>query len=117
MDKRTWALTDHICRNCSGGRILRCVTGGGPTGGGNPIYKCADCGISTSSTGPDSLCWCGFNVKNNRLPQFICLPFSILETKPYLRQVFFSYGCDPSKGEVGIMTKDAYKHAEEEAIK
>lgn len=41
-DKRTWALTDHLCRDC-GGRVLRCVTGNGITPGGNPIYKCADC--------------------------------------------------------------------------
>ena len=115
MRKMTWVIEDHICRNCSGGRILRCVSGAGPTGGGNPIYKCADCGTSTSSMGPDSLCWCGMSFKNQHLTEYMCLPFSILKEKPHLRNAFLSCGCDPSCGEVGIVTKKSYRNAEEAA--
>ena len=43
--KQTWAIEDHLCRSC-GGRILRCVKGNGMTPGGNPLYKCADCGYN-----------------------------------------------------------------------
>ena len=38
----TWTLTDHLCRHC-GGRILQSASGVGPTAGGNPLYRCADC--------------------------------------------------------------------------
>lgn len=111
--KQTWVLEDHICRHCSGGRILRCVSGGGPTGGGNPIYTCADCGVTTSAMGPDALCWCGMSFKNQNMTEYMCMPFSILKEKPYLLNAFLSCGCDPKRGVVGIMTKDSYKKAEE----
>jgi len=108
----TWVITDHMCRHCSGGRILRCVSGGGATGGGNPIYKCADCGKTMSGMGPDDLCWCGQYYKNNNhLQEYICVPFSVLKEKPFLKNTFLSFGCDPSRGEVGIMTKKAYREA------
>ena len=99
-----WILEDHLCRSC-GGRILRCVSGGGPTGGGNPIWRCADCGKSEASMSPDGLCWCGFSHRQNSgLSPYVCVPFSILEEKPQLLEAFRSCGCDPANGgEVGIM--------------
>jgi hypothetical protein len=116
MKQTTWVLEDHICRNCSGGRILRCVSGGGATGGGNPIFKCADCGATTSDMSPSCLCWCGQYFKNqHHINAYMCLPFSILKEKPYLRNAFMACGCDPSKGEVGIVSKDSYRKAEEDA--
>lgn len=112
MSKRTfqtWAIEDHLCKDC-GGRILRCVSGGGPTGGGNPIFKCADCGKSTSGMMPDVLCWCGFHHRgNHHLSGYHCLPFSILETRPELRNDFLACGCDPKRGEVGIVLASALK--------
>lgn len=80
----TWALTDHLCKWC-GGRVLRCVSGGGPTGGGNPIWKCADCGKAAAAMGPEVLCWCGFSHKHNHTATaYVCQPFTVLETKPEL---------------------------------
>lgn len=106
--ERTWYLIDHLCRAC-GGRILQCATGQGPTGGGNPIYKCADCGVSTSARGPSALCWCGMQFRNNHLNPYVCLPFSILKEKPELREAFLAFGCDPDRGEVGILNMETWK--------
>ena len=101
-EEKTWALTDHLCKKC-GGRVLRCVTGGGVTGGGDPIWKCADCGKSAAAMGPDGLCWCGLAHKHNATA-YICQPFSILDSRPELLAAFLACGCDPKRGgEVGIM--------------
>lgn len=107
MKKRTWEIEDHLCRDC-GGRILRCVTGNGMTPGGNPIYKCADCGKATASMGASALCWCGFSMRGNlHIKAYSCLPFSILEQRPELKQAFLACGCDPKRGEVGIVLSTA----------
>lgn len=107
--KPTWLLEDHLCRIC-GGRILRCATNQGATPGGNPVFKCADCGKSTSSPGPESLCWCGFSHRlNPSFYPYVCRPFSILESKPELRAAFLACGCIPERGEVGIMLVEAWK--------
>lgn len=100
----TWALADHLCKSC-GGRILRCVSGGGATGGGNPIWKCADCGKSVSGMGPEALCWCGYHHKHNHnVTAYVCESFEILKTRPDLLDAFLACGCDPKRGgEVGIM--------------
>ena len=104
-----WAIEDHLCKDC-GGRILRCVKGGGPTGGGNPIYKCADCGKASSAMGPQVLCWCGFFHKGNYgTTAYMCAPFSILKEHPNLRDAFMSCGSDPSRGEVGILLERDYR--------
>lgn len=102
-DKRTWAIEDHICKTC-GGRILRCVSGGGATAGGNPIFKCADCGRTTSGMGPDSLCWCGFSHRaNHNSTAYVCQSFTVLTERPELVRAFRACGCEPGRGEVGIM--------------
>lgn len=102
-DKRTWELEDHLCKAC-GGRILRCVTGAGITPGGNPVFKCADCGRATSGMNPGMLCWCGFSHRgNHNSTAYVCQPFSVLKDRPELEQAFRACGCDPSRGEVGIM--------------
>lgn len=97
IDKRTWAVEDHLCKAC-GGRILRCVTGCG-----NTIFKCADCGRSQSAMGPDVLCWCGFSHRGNRDNAYTCQPFSVLKERPELLSAFRACGCSPERGEVGIM--------------
>lgn len=101
--RQTWALEDHLCRSC-GGRILRCVSGNGVTGGGNPIFKCANCGKARASMGPDDLCWCGHYLRlNDDKRAYVCLPFSVLKERPYLRNAFLACGADPERGEVGIV--------------
>lgn len=108
-DKRTWAIEDHLCKSC-GGRILRCASGGGPTGGGNPIYKCADCGASSSAMGPSVLCWCGFSHRgNHNSTAYVCQPFSVLQEYPELSSAFAACGCDPKRGEVGIMLEKDFR--------
>jgi len=100
---KLWALEDHLCRRC-GGRILRCVSGGGATGGGNPIFRCADCGISTSAMGPEALCWCDFAHRRQQPGAYVCVPYSILREHPGALKYFRRCGCDPEAGgEVGIM--------------
>ena len=102
-DQRTWAIENHLCRGC-GRRILRCVTGNGITAGGNPIFKCADCGKATAAMSADALCWCGFSHRgNSHATAYRCLPFSILEKQPELLSAFRACGCDPTRGEVGIV--------------
>lgn len=107
-DKRTWAIGNHLCRDC-GGRVLRCVTGNGMTPGGNPVFKCADCGKATAATGPDALCWCGMKHRGQHMAAYVCQPFSILEQHPALLDAFLACGCDPKRGEVGIMLERDYR--------
>ena len=111
VSKMRWVLEDHLCKGC-GGRILRCVSGGGPTPGGNPIYRCADCSAATSSMGPQDLCWCGYHSRrNHHLAGYVCVPYKILETYPKLKQAFASCGSDPSRGgDIGIMLVEQYKN-------
>lgn len=107
--KMTWAIEDHLCRHC-GGRVLRCVTGGGPTGGGNPIFRCADCGRGASSIGPDVICWCGFAHRNNHDGAYQCLPFSAIKDRPELANAFRACGCEPhDRDGVGIVLSRDFK--------
>lgn len=105
MKHETWTLEDHLCRGC-GGRMLR--RAGGPsvmTPGGNPIFRCADCGKKTSDMGPEALCWCGFSLRGQHATAYKCMPFSALKERPELAQMFAACGCDPKRGtaEVGIV--------------
>jgi len=105
--KRTWAIEDHLCRAC-GGRILRCVTGNGMTTGGNPIYRCSDCGRSCMAMSPDELCWCGFAHKGQLSGAYCCISFNILKDDPGFIELFQACGCDPERktSEVGIVALD-----------
>ncbi len=101
--EETWALEPHLCRDC-GGRIMRRV--GGPaimTAGGNPMYRCVGCGKGRADMGCSSLCWCGYSIGGSRGSAYTCQPFSVLVKEPYLREGFLAFGCDPARGEVGVM--------------
>ena len=108
--RQTWIIENHLCRRC-GGRVLRCVTGNGVTPGGDPIFKCGDCGNSTSGFSAVVICWCGFHHSgNHNITAYKCVPFFVLAERPELRNAFLSCGCDPAQEEVGIMLeKDFYK--------
>jgi hypothetical protein len=110
ITERTWKIEDHRCHVC-GGRILRCVNGCGPTPGGNPIYRCADCGLSKAGNSPSVICWCGFEHRGQRNNAYRCVPYSILSDRPELLEHFLACGCDPKRGgDVGIMlTRDFQK--------
>lgn len=100
--QQTWTLTNHVCRYC-GGRVLQCATGYGPTPGGNPVFQCADCGVTACGTGPDLLCWCGFAHRQQDAGAYRCLPFSVLIEHPELEPAFRACGCDPKRGQVGVV--------------
>ncbi len=101
----TWKLEDHLCRKC-GGRILRSVSGAGPSPGGNPIFRCADCGVADWGTSPKRICWCGMSHRGQYETPYLCLPYSILEERPELKELFRASGCDPDRpGEVGVVAE------------
>jgi len=113
----SFALEDHMCKAC-GGRILRQLTGSGPTPGGNPVYICADCGRGSTAMGPDVLCWCGYRFKNQSLFGYNCLPTSLVkslmeegqvEQSEALEREFKSCGIDPRNTLIGIVTGDGYQ--------
>lgn len=54
-------MTDHICRFCGTGRVLQ-QTNSGPTGGGNPVYRCSQCEKASASIGPNAICYCNFEI-------------------------------------------------------
>lgn len=110
MKKLTWYLEDHLCKSC-GGRILRCASGGGPTPGGNPIYRCADCGRSSSGMGPEVICWCGFEMRGQHASAYRCVPFSAIKERPELADMLGACGCDPKRGtsEVGIVLERDFR--------
>ena len=112
-----WKILDHLCKEC-GGRILQCVAGGGPTGGGNPIFKCAQCPAITSSMGPSALCWCGFEMRGQRTHAYVCLPFSIIKENPAYKNMFSRCGCNPDSksAEVGIVLTDDLLKMREETV-
>jgi hypothetical protein len=102
-------LLDHICKDC-GGRIMQ-VVGHGPTPGGNPVYLCTLCGRS-KITGFGDLCWCDFSHRSGHWASaYMCLPFSILETKPWLREAFTRAGSMPESGRsvIGVMLVADYR--------
>ena len=83
------------------------------TSGGNPVFKCADCGVAAAAMGPEVICWCGFHHRmQHHLTAYRCLPFSILKDKPHLLNAFRACGCDPARGEVGIILEQDYMKGE-----
>jgi hypothetical protein len=105
-ERQTFVVEDHLCKDC-GGRILRCVTGNGMMPGG-PLFYCPDCGARAWGLSASVLCWCGQKHKHNNMTAYVCRPFSILEERPYLKELFLECGCDPTRGEVGIMIEKRY---------
>lgn len=95
----TFALTDHMCREC-GGRVLQQVSGGGPSGGGNPLFRCADCGRGSCAMGPQAICWCGFHYKGQVDTPYMCVAFKGNEA---LHGEMAKCGCVPGKHEIGVM--------------
>ena len=94
-----WILTDHRCRAC-GGRVLQATAGAGPSGGGNPLFCCADCGISTSSMTPASLCWCG--LKTGGETRHICVHVNAARADPVLREAAQFEGYLRADGTAGV---------------
>lgn len=105
-----YVLTDHICKDCAG-RILKQKTPG-VSPGGNPIFRCADCGIEGSSPDSKSICWCGNFLKGQERKQtYKCLPLTLADTIPGLSQLFAANGFNVKKKitEIGIVLYQDYK--------
>lgn len=109
MRMKTWIILDHVC--FCGGRILKCVSGQGPSGGGNPLYKCSQCGKGGCAMSQTPYCWCGFEMRGHKglAGSYRCLPLSIAKEEPMYRNLFLACGCNPDskEAEVGIvLTRD-----------
>ena len=104
----TFTLEPHICMRC-GGRILRFARPG-MTPGGNPLFRCADCGAQKSGFGPNVLCWCGYAHRGQHLHGYVCVPFSAVTEHPQLRAALLACGCDPDnkRSEIGIVRMRDY---------
>jgi hypothetical protein len=97
-----WAMEDHVCRTC-GGRVLRLVSPTGMSPGGNPWFQCADCGKGTWGMGPDGVCWCGFGHRGGMEGSYACASWAEAEKDPVIAQAMRACGCDPQRGQVGVM--------------
>jgi len=97
--RQTFTITDHMCREC-GGRVLQIASGGGPSGGGNPLYRCADCGNSSCGIGPKVICWCGFHYRGQTDTPYQCMKF---EGNESYHIEMAKCGCLPGKNEIGVI--------------
>lgn len=104
----TWTLTDHACRGC-GGRVLQSASGVA-TAGGNPVFRCADCGAGSSGMGPDCVCWCGFQHRRDSTGArpYACIRLAAAVADDALRRAVLAHGFDPDRPrcEVGIYSPD-----------
>ena len=98
----TWAIEPHICRSC-GGRVLRGVSGVGMTPGGNPMFRCADCGAAKADMSPSGICWCGFAHRGQHDHGYQCVAFADAADNPRLLAALAACGCQPGRGEIGIV--------------
>lgn len=96
-----WIIVDHICRQCSG-RILQSVANVGSTGGGNPLFRCANCGASSASLGPESVCWCGMTHRGSSERPYLCASKA---AHPEWQSEFEASGCWESREEIGIVSE------------
>jgi len=94
----------------------------GPTGGGNPLWMCADCERGGAAMDSSHLCGCGMHFKHAEPGAFMCLrlPDDIPENA-WVIDVFAHCGYDARaqnrKGVVGIVNVEFYrqKHQQHEA--
>ncbi len=102
MKTITYTLADHVCQ--CGGRVLQQRTSV-VTAGGNPFFRCAQCGIEGSGFNPP-FCWCNHSIRGQNRRTYICLPKSKLINIPKLDQAFRNFGFDPQRNdwEVGVVT-------------
>lgn len=104
--KATWKLTNHLCRKCSG-RVLVNV-GGGPTGGGNPMWMCADCEAASAQPDSSCICWCGATNRGGRPMGFVCVRVDDV----LLTETFAKYGIDADRGVVTVIAEADLREAQ-----
>lgn len=114
--KPLWTLTDHCCMTC-GGRILkldRVEDENGEqvsvfTGGGNPMYRCADCGRQRSDIRPGGgICWCAFKFRGQTDTGYRCVNIK-QAVEQGLSNALRACGINPDTDriEVGIVSERA----------
>lgn len=111
--KPLYSLTDHACRFCAG-RILM-QENAGPTGGGNPIFECADCGRRACDMTPDPICWCGFTQRRQeQTGNWFCMRLDEAIAKPWVADAFAHCGVDgKSDLQVGLMNREILRTCEQ----
>jgi hypothetical protein len=116
--REIWHPTDHACREC-GGRVVM-VSGHGPTGGGNPVFQCADCGIASADMGPQCICWCGFSHKGQAGTVYVCVAVERARGDPAVELALMRAGYlseNPRrrpKCEIAVVTEDSLRWAAEQ---
>jgi hypothetical protein len=113
-EQSRFVLTDHACRSC-GGRILQ-QPNSGPSGGGNPYFRCADCGKGGCHMGTDHLCWCGFGYKGAQPGRLRCVSIARAREDPALYRALSANGfwLETCNVEIGVFSEDSYRRANEE---
>lgn len=113
-EKLRWVLTDHACRNC-GGRVMQSASNV-VTGGGNPLYQCADCEQGGAGTGPSVICWCGYNQRGNwgDYP-YTCVHMDEAKKSRALYYALTANGFNPDsqKTRVGCVSVDSVRRYQE----
>lgn len=109
--KAHFILTDHICRHCTGGRILMGVANVGASGGGNPLYQCSDCGKAGASMEADHLCWCGFSYRGSTEHPYRC---ASKKDHPEWKYEFQMSGCWTTPSEIGVVSEAGIRRLERE---
>ena len=71
--------------------------------GGNPVLNAPTAGNHPAEWGPRLFAGAVFLTEGATTSRLTCKPFSILRDMPELEQAFKACGCDPARGEVGIM--------------
>lgn len=63
--------TEHLCCTCGVGRIMQQVNGG-PSGGGNPTWRCMTCMKGSAAISPKGLCYCGYKRYSEEDNEYRC---------------------------------------------
>ena len=113
-----WQPTDHACREC-GGRVVR-VLDHGPTGGGNPLWRCADCNRASAAMGPECICWCGFRCRGQAEGDFLCVHTDRAKDDPVIRLALMRCGFLPDdprhtpRVQIAMVSRSAIEWAKQE---
>lgn len=114
MKQKTYIKVDHACREC-GGRILQ-QTNPGATGGGNPVFECADCDRACCGMDSSAICWCGFSQRGQyQTGDWFCISLEEQIKKPWVSDALAHCGVDPQsrKVKVAMVNREMLKICEQ----
>lgn len=105
----SYRAVPHVCRKC-GGRVGRAVSGQGPSPGGNPLWRCFNCGEAQTGIEPHCICWCGLKFRGEVVSKYECVPTSLIQMDPRLRDLLSQCGVTEKSGqEVGVVLRDSFR--------